>query len=158
MDGNEQDGAVRLREDVVVDRPAAVVWALVADYGRDPEWRAGVVTMAPSTAGPVVPGTTTAEVLRFGGRTLRNAGEVLTVDPGRRFTWRTTSGAPARGARTVEPLDERRCRVTCELTVTPRGAERLFRRPLAALLRRTLAGDVARLKALAEAGTAVATG
>ncbi len=63
-----------MNAEVVVDRPARQVWALVADYGRDPQWRAGVATMDPSPPGPVVPGTVTAEILRVGGRTYRSAG------------------------------------------------------------------------------------
>ncbi len=51
---------VRLTESVVVERPSEQVWRLVADYDADPRWRAGVLTMSPSPAGPVVVGTTTA--------------------------------------------------------------------------------------------------
>jgi hypothetical protein len=34
-------------ESIVIDRPAAAVWALVADYDVDPRWRTGVSTMNP---------------------------------------------------------------------------------------------------------------
>ncbi|NUR84061.1 MAG: hypothetical protein HOY71_08245, partial [Nonomuraea sp.] len=95
---------IELRESAEIPCPAAKVWSVVADYDRDPDWRAGVSTMAPRPAGIVRAGTTTAEVMRFAGRTYRNGGEVIRVDPGRSFAWRTTSGIDAEGGRAVEEL------------------------------------------------------
>jgi uncharacterized membrane protein len=142
-----------MNAEVEVDRPARQVWALVADYGRDPQWRAGVATMDPSPPGPVVPGTVTAEILRVGGRTYRSAGEVLDVHPGSRFTWRTTSGADvdADGSRTVDPLGPDRCRVRLATRVRPRGVQWLLAPLLRGMLRRGLVADAQRLRALAEA-------
>jgi uncharacterized protein YndB with AHSA1/START domain len=133
-----------------IDRPAEQVWTVLADYARDPEWRAGVLEMTPTPAGPVAPGTTTRERMRFAGRELRNDGEVVALTLGRRFVWRTTAGADAEGAREVHPLGEGRCRVELLLRVRPHGVER-FTAPLAALLlRRGLRADAARLRALVE--------
>jgi uncharacterized membrane protein len=148
---------IHLTEQVDIDRPAHTVWGVVADYARDPEWRNGVVSMAPNPAGLVEVGTTTVEVMRFGGKTLRNDGEVLAVEPGSRFSWRTTSGAVANGSRRVEPLGNDRCRVHLELSVTPTGAERVLTPVFRRMLRRTLAGDAASLKRLAERATSSST-
>jgi uncharacterized protein YndB with AHSA1/START domain len=134
-----------------IERPAAEVWATLADYGRDPDWRRGVETMAPSTAGPAVVGTTTDEVLHLGGRTYRNGGLVTAVEPGRRLEWRTTSGADANGARTVVPVGDDRCEVTLELVVRPHGIERLLKPVLIPMLRRGLHRDLRRLAALVAA-------
>ncbi|CAA9229573.1 MAG: hypothetical protein AVDCRST_MAG50-1035 [uncultured Acidimicrobiales bacterium] len=128
-----------------VPRTAAEVWAVVADYARDPSWRAGVVAMEPTPPGLVRPGTTTREVLRFAGSTRRTEGIVDVVEPGRTFRWRTTRGVDAEGARTVIPLDGASCRVRLELTVRPRGVERLAAPVLKRLLARNLAGDTRRL-------------
>ncbi|WP_369138295.1 SRPBCC family protein [Modestobacter versicolor] len=141
---------IEVQATVEVDRPSDDVWRLVADYGRDPEWRRGVATMAPSTVGPVVAGTTTAERLRMAGRTFENTGVVTAVEPGRWFTWCTTSGAPAHGGRTVTPLTGGRSRVDLELVVTLAGLQRAARPVLAAVLRRGLAADAARLTRLLE--------
>lgn len=134
-----------------VQAPPSAVWATIADYGRDPEWRRGVETMAPSPAGLVVPGTTTAEVLRLGGRTYRNDGLVTSVHPGQRFAWRTTSGADAEGSRSVRPLTDDRTEVVLVLDVRPHGIERLLQPLLVRMLRRTMAGDLERLATLVEA-------
>ena len=118
---------IELHATVEVDRRGDEVWRLVADHDRDPEWRHGVVTMAPRTVGPVSVGTTTAEQLRMAGRTLGKTGVVTAVEPGRRFAWRTTSGVPAHGSRTVTPVPGGRSRGNLELVVTVTGAQRLAR-------------------------------
>ena len=146
-------GSITIVETCAIDRPAPHVWAVVADYGRDPEWRRGVTTMAPHPTGAVGVGTTTAEELRFGGQTRRNAGEVIAVDPGRSFRWRTVEGDDATGSRTVEPVDADRCRITLELVVRPRGVEALLAPVLGPMLRRTVRGDLVRLRSVIEAAT-----
>lgn len=134
-----------------LDAPPEDVWAVVADYRCDPQWRAGVISMTPSPVGPVSPGTTTSEELRLGGKVWHNDGEVTSVDPGRRFAWRTTRGARARGARAVEPIGNGRSRVELELTVTPKGVERVMAPVLRRMLDRNLAGDLDRLRSVVEA-------
>lgn len=136
------------RATTTIDRPPAEVWAVVADYDRDPEWRKGVETMAPSTRGPAVVGTTTDEVLHLGGRTYRNRGEVLAVEPGRRLEWRTVRGADANGSRTVTPTADGRSEVELVLGVRTHGLERLLQPVLAPMLRKGLHQDLARLAAL----------
>lgn len=95
--------AYELAAETIVDRPAPIVWTLLADYANDVAWRSGVIAMTADPPGIVTPGARTAEQLRFAGRTWHNAGEVVTVEPGTRMTWRTVSGADAQGARTLTP-------------------------------------------------------
>jgi hypothetical protein len=124
------------------------VWALIAAYERDPEWRTGVTSMTPDQPGPLAPGSTTVEVMRFGGRTYRNVGEILEVLPGRSVAWRTTAGAEASGRRSVEPGADGSCDVTLELTVRPHGIERLLAPVLSRMLARNLDRDLANLERL----------
>jgi hypothetical protein len=132
-----------------------MAWQVVADYGRDVEWRNGVVRMTPTPTAPVQVGTTTIEEMKLAGKSYRNDGEVVAVEPGASFEWRTTAGAVAHGSRTVTPIDSHRCQVRLELHVTPRGADRLFAPVLKKVLDRGLAGDVARLRDLVEADARV---
>ena len=141
-------GTIHLSEGIDVECSAEVLWAVVADYDRDPEWRTGVETMAPRPSGVVVVGTTTGEVLRFAGRTWHNDGEVVSVTPGRRFEWRTTRGADANGARTVMPLSDGRARIELTMEVRTHGVERLLTPLMRRMLRRTLAADLRRLHEL----------
>lgn len=137
---------VTASREVPVDARRA--WAVLADYGYDPQWRRGVRTMAPQPPGPVTVGTTTAEVLRFAGRTYRSGGLVTEVDAGRDFAWRTTSGLVAHGGRTVQPLGAGSARVTLRASVDPVGSQRLLGPVLRPMLARTLRRDLDRLAAL----------
>jgi uncharacterized membrane protein len=137
--------------EIDVDRPIADVWAVVADYERDPEWRDGVVGMSPSAPGPVRPGTTTAEELHMGGDVWRNRGVVDAVEPGRFFVWHTTEGAQAHGDRRLTPLADGRTRVFMSITVTEPALETLGDEVVDGLrdaLQQAVTGDGARLHAL----------
>lgn len=136
---------IEVRVDTVIDRPAITVWNVVSDYRLDPLWRGGVETMGPDPYGPTVPSTTTREVLRFGGRTYRSEGVVVSLEPGRSFAWRTTSGTTASGSRTVRELDDDHCRLELRLRVVPRRSERLMVPILRRLLHRALRTDLERL-------------
>jgi uncharacterized protein YndB with AHSA1/START domain len=149
---------LKLTAELEIDRPTAEVWAVLGDYRRDPDWRAGVTDMSPSPAAPAEPGQTTVEQMRFGGRSYRNGGLIETVDPGRRLTWRTTSGVDAEGSRTVDEPAPGRCRIRLETTVRPHGADRLFSPVLGPLLRRRMEGDLRRLRTLVERAAATRTG
>ena len=142
---------ITLIHETDVDAPAAMAWRVVADYARDVEWRGNVRRMVPTPPGPVQVGTTTAEEMKVAGKTYRNDGEVVAVEPGSRFEWRTTTGAVAHGSRQVTPIDPGRCRVHLELHVTPTGLNRLFAPMLKKVLAKGLAGDVERLRILVEA-------
>jgi hypothetical protein len=133
---------------VLVHRPCLGVWGVLADYRRDPEWRTGVLAMVPSTDGTVEVGTTTAETIRFGGRTQHVDGVVTEVEDGVRFAWRTTSGTAAHGERRVTDCGDGRTQV--DLVLTVRGVRRVLRPLLAPLVRRTLAADARRLRRLGE--------
>lgn len=125
---------------------ADVAWALIADYQRDPEWRTGVLSMTAEPAGPVGVGTITVEELRFGGKSYRNVGEIVAVEPGRTIEWRTIDGADANGRRSVTPSADGTCTVTLELDVRPTGIERLLSPILARMLDRNVRHDLDRLR------------
>jgi uncharacterized protein YndB with AHSA1/START domain len=133
-------------ETTVIERPAADVWALIADYDVDPLWRKGVSAMNPQPSGLARTGTTTLEVLRFGGRTYRIPGEVTDVRAGHSLTW---NASKAHGTRTVEPVDECTCTVTLMMHIRLDGAERLLGWLLARMMRHNLSADLRRLAQLA---------
>lgn len=131
--------------------PLETVWAVVADYDRDPQWRLGVSAMSPRPPGPVRTETTTCEKMRMAGRSMTNDGQVTDVilEPGRRsFHWRTTSGATAHGSRTLVALTQDSCELTLVLRVEPTGFDRLVAPVLGVILGRRLSGDLDRLTAL----------
>lgn len=136
---------IDLRVSIDIDRPAAEIWRIVADFGQDPRWRAGVTTMAPDPPGLVVPGTTTDETMRFAGRGFYISGLVTSVVPGREFLWQGTSGIDVEGGRSVVPLDDDRCQVTMWFRLRLPGLLRLRAPILERMLRRRLQQNVRRL-------------
>ncbi|MDP2290998.1 MAG: SRPBCC family protein [Actinomycetota bacterium] len=150
--------AIHFSETVDIDVDAEHAWRIVADYSHDHRWRTGVISMTSSPTGLVDTGTTTLELMKLAGRSYRNAGIVTSVEPGVRFTWRTVEGASASGSRSVTALADDRCRVSLELTVTPKGIDRLFRPITARMLARNLRRDSDALRSLVEsAATSTST-
>jgi hypothetical protein len=140
---------IELVEEIPMAARADEVWAILADYRRDTEWRTGVLLMEPSP-GPLRLGTTTTEVMRLAGMRYVNEGVVTALEPGHRLAWRTTSGATASGMRSVEQVDDEVVRVRLELRVTQAGSERVLAPLLGRMLRRNLRRDLRRLRAMAE--------
>lgn len=129
--------------------PPSEVWAVIADYARDHEWRAGV-QMRQEPPGMAVPGATTHERLQLLGAEMRVVARVEEVEPGRRLSFRTLqSDVPVRGERRVEASADGSV-VTVRIEMEPRGLWALIGTPLAALFRRRFARDLERLALLVE--------
>jgi hypothetical protein len=102
---------VRVVGSVEINRPAAQVWAYVADYGNDTSWRPGVRQMHPSRPGPARVGVTTHERLRLLGLTFRTDATIDRVEAGRLLVWHAHDRQKQlRGSRLVEPTGRGSCR------------------------------------------------
>jgi uncharacterized membrane protein len=135
-----------------IDLGADALWRIVSDCSQDVEWRQGVLSMEQFPAGPLHEGSTFVEVLKMMGQRLTTRATVLRAESGVSFHWRADEGADVDGRRTVRRLTGSRSRVNLQLTFRPSTPmERLMRPVFAYTLRRTLAGDVGRLKRYAEA-------
>ncbi len=144
-------------ESIDIAADPVTVWTAITDYRRDVTWRSGVVSMEPSVPGPLAPGITTSEEMRFLGRTMRNDAIVVDVEPGHSFHWRTTSGVDANGSRTVVS-DGGITTTTLALAVRPSGMDRLTAPLLRRLLSRSLRRDLRRLRDQIERGDRPADG
>jgi hypothetical protein len=139
--------------DVVIDRSPAAVWAVVADYGRDTEWRRGIVEMTPDVAGPPKVGTKVREVLALAGTRYVTDTVVTETGPGfgYRFVGDGTSGR-VRGGRRVRPAEAGDGAVfTYDVELEPEGIPRIARPVLGWWLTRSLRRDLGRLRDLIEA-------
>ena len=98
---------------VEINRPASQVWAYVADYGNDANWRAGVSQMRPSHPGPAQVGDDTHELLRLLGMSFRTDATITRVEAGRLLKWRAHDREKQmHGSRLVEPTGPASCRFT----------------------------------------------
>jgi carbon monoxide dehydrogenase subunit G len=144
----------RIEESVPIDRPPEQVWASIADYSFDLQWRRGITEMTPDPPGPPAPGSRIHEVLKLAGRRFTTDSTVGEVDPGVSYSFAGagTSG-DIRGRRTVMPKPGGDGSVfTYTIELEPRGTARALGPLLVPLLRSGLQKDLKRLKALLEAG------
>lgn len=130
-----------LEDSIYVDRSAEVVYALVRDLERAPEWQDSLESV------DVEAGT---EVRRFGGRRVEASFFVLEDDPPRRFAISSQGGpAEARAEFDLEP-DGDGTRVVFTIDLRLRGAARLASGVVKPTAQREMRGDLERLKELAE--------
>ncbi len=125
---------MRWEDEIVIDAPADVVWALTADVEQWPTATPTMTRVVRLDEGP----------LRVGSQArIKQPGQaeavwtVTALDEGREFTWQTTRmGLTVIGSHLVEPVGDG-CRNTLGIDVRGRGAG-LFWALLGALLRRTV--------------------
>jgi len=143
---------VRVEESVQIARPTADVWAAIADYGLDREWRNGLREMTPDPPGPPALGTRVHELVRSSGRDYVADTEVTELDPGvsYRFEGAGTIG-PLKGGRAVRADDAGGGAVfTYTIELEPTGGMRLLGPLLGPIVRSGLKKDLRQLKALLE--------
>jgi carbon monoxide dehydrogenase subunit G len=132
---------VTLEDSIHVDRSPEVVYALVRDLERAPEWQDSLESV------DVEAGT---EVRRFGGRRVEASFFVLEDDPPRRFAISSEGGpAEARAEFDLEP-DGDGTRVVFTVDLRLRGAARLASGVVKPTAQREMRADLERLKELAE--------
>ena len=126
---------ISYQQTTIVDRPADEVWAHVANYAFDLEWRDGLTDMTPTPAGPPKTGTTVHEELRSMGTTIVNDTTIImTGDHAYRFVGGGTSGE-VEGGRKVVAIDTERSEFTYDINLTLNGAGRFLGPVLRPLLR-----------------------
>ena len=142
---------MEMTTEIVIDRPPDEVFAVLADYRRDAEWRSAVVAMRVEPDAPVTLGSRIVEELRFGGQTHVTTTTVTTFEPGERLAFTGANATTVvRGSRAVSPQGAG-TRVTQHLELLPqRDAMRLLGPLLAPAYRRVAARDLSALKALLE--------
>jgi len=146
---------VDITSGVDIDRPAAEVWSVIADFARNTEWQGGMKACSWTTDPPIAVGSRYDQEAAFLGRTIRTSFEVVELDEsddGRRsVTIDTVEGTfPITVTRTVEPLGHDRCRVSAHVRGTPDGLMGLLSPVMRPMVRRSVSGDYDRLKRLLE--------
>ena len=132
-----------------VDRTAA----FVADPANDTRWISGIMSAETMTDGDFGPGTRVRRVARFLGRHFDYVTEVTAYVPGVSIEMTSTSGPfPLHVTYGFEPVGASSTRVTVRNRGEPKGFFKLSGGLLAAQLRRSVTRDLARLKAILEAG------
>ena len=147
---------ISYQQSVIVDRPADEVWAYVADYAFDLQWRDGLTDMTPTPDGPPQTGSTVHEELSSMGTTMVNDTTItMTGDHAYRFVGGGTSGQ-VEGGREVIAIDPERSQFTYDIKLTLNGPIRFVGFILRPILRRNLKKDLQRFRVLVEASAVTA--
>lgn len=135
-----------VRVEVEVDRPAAEVFAYLADFANNPEWQRGMRECRWTSAPPHGAGSTYEQRARFLGRDVVSTFRVVEHEPGRRVRITSVAGSfPITVTRSVEPLGPDRCRVVAVVEGDAGGFFGLAGPLLRPLVARSVRGDYARL-------------
>ena len=147
--------AVDVLTETVIERPLSQVWAYAVNPENAPAWYANITSIRWETPAPMVVGSRVAFVAQFLGRRLAYTYEVVDLVAGERLCMRTAQGPfPMETTYTWEASHDSATRMTLRNRGAPAGFSRWLAPFMAPAMRRANRKDLARLKALLEAGAA----
>ena len=142
---------VRTDIDIVIDRPAAEVFAYLSDFEQNPTWQNGMKSCVWVTEPPTTIGSRYEQKASFAGREINSTFEVIDYTAGSRVKAMTIESTfPITFTRWVSPLDGSRTRVQVLIEGDSSGLFRMLEPLMAPLVRRSIRKDYARLKELLE--------
>lgn len=151
-DGSESV-TVDVYSEILIDRPIDDVAAYAADPSNAPEWYANIESVEWRTAPPATLGSQVAFVARFLGRRLEYTYELTEVVPGKRLVMRTAEGPfPMETTYQWIPAGPASTMMTLRNRGEPSGFSRLAAPFMAPMMRRANRKDLAKIKAILEAG------
>jgi carbon monoxide dehydrogenase subunit G len=123
-----------------IDAPAETVFAFLVDPANLPRWMGGIVSAQPLTDGPVRVGSMARVVRELLGQRITADVRLTAIEPGRHVSLTTSaSGMRVDATLDVEPLGERRSRVTFGMQVE---AENMFMKAVEPMVAQAAEGDV----------------
>ncbi len=132
---------------IVIDRPAAEVFAFVADFENNPRWQRGMQACRWTSREASVVGSTYVQEARFMGRRIDTHFRVTEYARARKISIESTKSTfPIQVTRSVEELGPEQCRVAAHIRGQPEGLLRLF----SGLVKRAVRADYRRLKTTLE--------
>ena len=144
---------VDIEVETTIRQPPAAVAAFAGDPTNATKWYANIKSVDWQTPPPVAVGSRMDFVAQFLGRRLTYTYEVVELVPERRLVMRTADGPfPMETTYTWEPAGEGATRMTLRNRGNPSGFSRVAAPIMQRAMRRATTKDLARLKALLEAG------
>ena len=142
---------IQVTTSIEIDRAADDVFAFVWEFPNNPQWQRGQESCTWTSEPPLRVGSTYDQRARFLGKELVNSFEVIELEPGRRVRFTSTAGTlPLTITRIVEPLGPSRSRFTEEVEGESVGAFRIGEPLVRRMVKRSIARDFPRLKAILE--------
>jgi len=141
---------IHVTDSVIIARPAAQVFAFVADHQNLPAWTVGVKQSQRLTDGPPASGSRYRVVGTVLGRTIQSSYQLTAFEPGRGFEGTMTSPMFGFSEQYRFEPDDQATRVPMTATAEPFGIFRLLAPIMAAGIRRQVRADHRRLKSILE--------
>ena len=136
---------------IEIDRPQQEVFAYLDELDKHSEWQGDLISSKLETEGPIGVGTRASDTRKVPGGPREMTYEITEHDPPRKSSWRVLNG-PVRavGSVIVEPVSDRRSRVTVEFDLEGHGIGVLVA-PFARMqARKQVPTDQAKLKEILE--------
>ena len=134
---------------ITMERPADLVFDVVADMSRNPEWQQGMKSCTWTSEPPIRVGSTYDQVAEFLTRKIVTSFEVVEFEPGRKIRIKSVKSTfPLDITRSVDPTGEFRCEVTAIVTGEPSGLLKWLNPLTKPLVSRSVRKDYQRLKVL----------
>ncbi len=144
---------IHVKATVEIARPAAEVFAFLADFANNPAWQKGMVSARFTTEGPLRVGSEYDQEARFLGRPILSHFRVTELVADRAVTIETVQSTfPIKVRRAVEPVTDTTCRVTADVRGDASGLFKLAAPLMRAMVGKSVRDDYARLKQLLESG------
>ena len=130
----------------------SIAWEYMVNAEHNPEWLPNMRSCTWVTDPPIGVGSRYEQVAMFLGKEIRTSFEVTNLRDGRLITITSLPGSsfPITITREVDPLDEKRCRVTETAAGDASGFFRIAEAPMRAMVRRNITRAYAGLKRLLE--------
>lgn len=138
--------------EILIQRPVEVVAVFAGDPSRAPDWHVNITSVEWQTPAPLAVGSRTSFVAHFLGRGLANTYEVRELIPGPRLVMSTAEGPFPMETTYTWSEDEGSTRMTLRNRGELAGFSALAAAFMAMTMPRANAADLAKLKALLEAG------
>ena len=125
---------------VTTPRSQEEVYAYLADFDNQAEWRFDVVSSELMSGEPGTPGTRYRQLVKQGRKEVTSEVELTEAEPHRRVAFRTVDDGPVTvsGVWTIQP-DGDGSRVDAEVAIEPHGFVKLFEPFMGPQLRKTAA-------------------
>ncbi len=136
--------------DLVIDRPRHVVAAYVIDPAHDPIWIGGIKEAEMLTPPPVAEGTHVRRIATFLGRRIEYVLEIARLEPDTEVAMRSVKSPFPMTVTYLFTDAPGGTKMTIGVTGEPDGVYRLGGPLMAGGVRRSIAGDLKRLKGLLE--------
>ena len=134
---------------IIIERPADLVFEVVADMSRNPEWQRGMKSCIWTSEAPIRVGSTYDQVAEFLTRKIVTSFEVVEFEPDRKIRIKSVKSTfPLDITRSVKPTGEFRCEVTAIVTGEPSGVLKWLDPLTKRLVARSVRQDYQRLKVL----------